>query len=97
MLDHIDQAVRPALRKYIAAEKVLTETQLAGDAAAAVTARQDVMLAARQAVDLLHHLSDFVWEEPSAWPQQFTGLDDVRSSVEAGCVSCASLPCRRRT
>lgn len=86
ILDHIDQAVRPALRKYIAAEKFLTDAQVAGDAAATVTTRQDVMLAARQAVDLLHHLSDFVWEEPSAWPQQFTGLDDVRSSVEAGCV-----------
>jgi hypothetical protein len=86
ILDHIDQAVRPALRKCAAAETVLTEAQLAGDTAAAVTARQDVMLAARQAVDLLHHLSDFVWKEPATWTRPFTGLDDVRSAVEAGCV-----------
>ncbi len=59
ILDQIEQGVRPALRKYIAAEKVLTDAQLANDAAAVATARQDVMLAARQAADLLHHLSDF--------------------------------------
>jgi len=58
------QAVRPALRKYAASERVLTDAQLAGDAAATVIARQDVMLAARQAVDLLHHLSDFAWKKP---------------------------------
>lgn len=85
ILDQIEQGVRPALRKYIAAEKVLTDAQLANDAAAVATARQDVMLAARQAADLLHHLSDFVWEEPSQWPQRFTGLEDVRSTVETRC------------
>jgi hypothetical protein len=44
------------------------------------------MLAARQAVDLLHHLSDFVWEEPTQWPRQFTGLEDVRSTIETRCL-----------
>jgi hypothetical protein len=59
---------------------VLTDAQLAGDAAAVASARREAMLAAWQAVDLLHHLSDFVWKEPATWPQQFAGLDDVRSA-----------------
>lgn len=68
ILDQIEQGVRPALRKYLSAERMLTDAQLANDAAAAAIARQDVLLAARQAVDLLHHLADFVWKEPSGWP-----------------------------
>ncbi|OSJ32542.1 hypothetical protein BSZ19_18490 [Bradyrhizobium japonicum] len=86
ILDQIEQGVRPVLRKYLAAERVLTDAQLANDAAAAAIARQGVLLAARQAVDLLHHLADFVWKEPSAWPEPFTGLDDVRAKVEAHCI-----------
>jgi len=79
---------RPSGRRsgYLAAEQALTRAQLAGDAAAAIKARQDIMLAARQAVDLLHHLSDFVWKEPATWRSPFTGLDDIRSTVEARCV-----------
>jgi hypothetical protein len=42
---------------------MLTDAQLAGDAAAVASARREVMLAAWLAVDLLHHLSDFVWKE----------------------------------
>ena len=55
----------PKPTKYLDAERVLTVALETRDAGAA-TARQDVMLAARQAVDALHHQSDFVLKEPSA-------------------------------
>ncbi|MDI1345554.1 MAG: hypothetical protein PSV22_15840 [Pseudolabrys sp.] len=48
-------------------------------------ARQSAMLAARQAVDVLHHLADFVLKEPS--PQlAFSDIDSTRSAVAAKCV-----------
>jgi hypothetical protein len=40
-----------------------------------------VMLAARQATDVLHHLSDFVLKERSP-PLIFANIEDVRSAVE---------------
>jgi hypothetical protein len=85
ILDHIATVVRPALRKYLAAEKALTDAIESGDAGTATTARQDVMLAARQAADVLHHLSDFVLKEPSPG-LAFANIDDVRSAVDAKCV-----------
>jgi hypothetical protein len=85
ILDHIAGVVRPALRKYLAAEKALTVALESKDAGAVSTARQDVMLAARQAADVLHHLSDFVLKEPSP-ALTFTKIEDVRSAVEAKCV-----------
>jgi hypothetical protein len=85
VLDHIAAVVRPALRKYLAAENSLTEALQSKDAAAVDTARKDVMLAARQAADVLHHLSDFVLKEPSA-VLTFAKLEDVRSAVDAKCV-----------
>jgi hypothetical protein len=48
-------------------------------------ARQKVMLAARQAVDVLHHLSDFVLKERVP-PLAFTKIEDVRTAVETRCV-----------
>ena len=65
ILDHIAKAVRPALRKYAEAERALDAAHKSGDEASLETARQDLMLAARGAVDLLHHLADFVFKEPS--------------------------------
>ena len=53
ILDHIATIVRPALRRYQAAEKALTDALASGDAKVANAARQDVILAARQAVDVL--------------------------------------------
>src|SRR5262245_23617483 len=47
-------------------------------------ARQKVMLAARQAVDVLHHLSDFVLKEPSA-ALACKDIADVRAAVESKC------------
>src|SRR5262249_41382153 len=82
VLDHIAGVVRPALRKYLAAETALTDALESKDAGAA---RKDVMLAARQAVDVLHHLSDFVLKEPSP-ALTFTKIEDVRSAVNAKCV-----------
>src|SRR5260370_6290839 len=85
ILDHIAGVVRPALRKYLAAEKALTDALESKDAGGADTARQDVMLAARQAADVLHHLSDFVLKEPSP-ALAFTKIEDIRSAVDAKCV-----------
>jgi hypothetical protein len=70
ILDHIVSVVRPALRKYLAAEEALTFALTSNDASVADTARQDVMLAARQATDVLHHLSDCAVrsEAPNAVP-----------------------------
>jgi hypothetical protein len=43
------------------------------------------MLAARQAVNVLYHLSDFVLKEPSP-TLTFAKIEQVRSAVEAQCV-----------
>src|SRR5260370_16606166 len=85
ILDHVAAVVRPALRNYLADERALTDAIVSNDHEAACTARQDVMLAARQAVDVLHHLSDFVLKEPSASAAMgaFEHIEDVRSAVEA--------------
>ena len=85
ILDHIAAVIRRALRKYLAAEKALTEAVLSQDARAIEAAREDVKLAARQAVDVLHHLSDFVLKEPSP-TLRFAKIEDVRNAVEARCV-----------
>jgi hypothetical protein len=85
ILDHIAAVIRPALRKYLAAEKALTESVLPQDVRAIEAAREDVKLAARQAVDVLHHLSDFVLKEPSP-TLRFAKIEDVRNAVEARCV-----------
>jgi hypothetical protein len=85
VLDHIATVVRPALRKYEAAEAELTSALASNDVNAAKMAREGVILAARQAVDVLHHLSDFVLKEPSG-TLTFPNIEDVRSAVEAKCV-----------
>jgi hypothetical protein len=84
ILDHIAVAVWPALRRYLAAEQALTDALDTKDTKAVGAARQDVMLAARQAVDLLHHLSDFALKEPSP-VLTFKDIADVRNAVEAKC------------
>ena len=85
ILEQIDGVVRPALRKYLMAERALTEAVLSHDAVAIDAARQDVTLAARQAVVELHHLTDFVLKEPSA-SLHFADIAGIRSAVEAECV-----------
>jgi hypothetical protein len=85
ILDHISDIVRPALRKYLATEEVLTAAFQSGDTSAPARARQEVMLAARQAVDVLHHLSDFVLKEPPS-SLAFPKIEDVRNAVSGECV-----------
>jgi hypothetical protein len=90
VLDHVAAVIRPALRNYLAAETALTDALKSKDADAVGTARQNVMLAARQAVDVLHHLADFVLKEPSP-ALGFAKIEDVRSAVEANCVFVRSV------
>jgi hypothetical protein len=78
ILDHIESVTRPALRKYLTAEKALTDANKSSDVAAIAAARQDVMLAARQAIDVLHHLADFVLKEPSP-ALTFARVEDVEA------------------
>jgi len=85
ILDQIDTVVRPALHNFQAAEKALTDALQSGDDSTIYTARQNAMLAARQATDVLHHLSDFVLKEPSP-SLSFAKIEDVRSAVAARCV-----------
>jgi hypothetical protein len=85
IFDHIASVVRPALRNYLAAEKTLTIAVKSNDTSALDASRQDVMLAARQAVDVLHHLSDLVLKEPSP-TLAFADIGAVRSAVQAKCV-----------
>jgi hypothetical protein len=85
ILDHIDSVVRPALRNYLTAEKKLSDALVSGHANEARTARREAMLAARQAVVELHHLSDFALKEPSP-SLKFTRIEDVRKAVGAQCV-----------
>lgn len=86
ILDHVDGTVRPALKKYAEAEAALTAAHKTGDQAAIAEARRDVMLAARQAVDVLHHLSDFVLKEPVPQLPPFQDVGQVRVAVTAHCV-----------
>jgi hypothetical protein len=86
ILDHITAVVRPALRKYFAAEKALSHALKSASAAAADQARQDLRLAARLAASELHHLSDFVSKEPSPLLPALKILADVRQAVSAKCV-----------
>jgi hypothetical protein len=86
ILDHLDKTIRPALRIYAAAETALTAAQVAKDAIATEVARGEALLAARQAVDVLHHLADFVWKEPDPTLPAFSGLEQVRAAVRAHCI-----------
>lgn len=85
ILDHLNRTIRPALRSYAAAEAALTTAQVAKDEVATAAAREAAMLAARQAVDVLHHLADFVWKEPDPALPTFSGLDEVRAAVRNHC------------
>ena len=85
IVNHITGVVRPALRKYVEAENALTNAVLSNDMMPVDVARQDVMLAARQAATELHHLSDFIFKEPSP-ALQFKNLEEVRQAVSEKCV-----------
>jgi hypothetical protein len=76
ILDHIDTVVRPALRNYSAAEATFTAAQ--NDGAGVDEALNQVMLTARQAANELHHLADFVFNNPPPG-SSFADLGAVRA------------------
>jgi hypothetical protein len=79
ILDHIDTVVRPALRNYSAAEATFTA---AHDGAGVDEALNQVMLTARQAANELHHLADFVFNNPPPG-SSFADLGAVRATVQS--------------
>lgn len=85
ILDHVDRKVKPTLRNYIEAEHALTRALKTTDPVAIDAARDAAELAGRQAVDLLHHLADFVFEERSPSLPTFVDLGAVRAAVDAKC------------
>jgi hypothetical protein len=85
ILDHMARVVRPALRKYLEAEQALTLALETKTPSVIDATRGEVGLAGRQAVDVLHHLADFVLKEPSAALPPFVKIDDVRTAVDAKC------------
>ncbi|TPQ31532.1 hypothetical protein C2U70_23830 [Bradyrhizobium guangdongense] len=85
ILDHIARRVRPALRNYIEAEHALTRALETRDAATIDAARDAVDLAGRQAVDLLHHLADYVFEEKTVALPAFADMGAVRAAIDGKC------------
>jgi hypothetical protein len=80
ILDHIDTVIRPALRNYSAAEATFTAAQ--NDGAGVDEALNRVMLTARQAANELHHLADFVLNNPPP-RSSFADLGAVRATVHS--------------
>ncbi len=86
IVDRLNGIVRSALRAYLAAERDLDVANAAGDQANIRNAKEKVDLAARQAVDLLHHFADFVCKEPDPALPVFKTPSDVRAVVRPICV-----------
>jgi hypothetical protein len=86
IVDRLNGIVRSALRAYLAAEKDLDTANKAGDQAGIREAKEKVDLAARQAVDLLHHFADFVCKEPDPALPVFKTPSDVRAAIRPICV-----------
>ena len=84
ILAHIESIARPAPRKYLAAETALTLAHESKDQDALKFARQDVILAARLAIDVLHHLADYALKEPLS-TLKFGNVSDVRTAVDGNC------------
>ena len=80
ILDHIDSVVRPTLRTYVAADRTFMEAQKA--ALDVDEARNAAMLAARHAAIDLHHLSDFVINNPAPGAT-FPDLRAARAAVQS--------------
>ena len=81
--------IRSALRAYMAAERHLDAANEAGDPASIREAKEKVDLAARQAVDLLHHFADFVCKKPDPALPAFKTPNDVRNAVRRSACSPA--------
>jgi hypothetical protein len=80
ILDHLKNVVRPALRGYVAADRAFMEAQKAG--AGVDEAKAAAMLAGRQAAIELHHLSDFVVNNPAPGAT-FPDLAGARAAVQS--------------
>ncbi len=86
IIDRLDGIIRSALRAYLGAERNLDAANQAGDPAGVIAAKEKVDLAARQAVDLLHHFADFVCKEPDPALPVFRKPEDVRAVIRPLCV-----------
>jgi hypothetical protein len=86
ILDHLDGIVRPALRKYAAAERSLNAAHDSKDQAAIDAARDAVMRKARSAANELHHLADFVLNNPPPGMPSFPDVGPVRLLLHSHCV-----------
>jgi hypothetical protein len=86
ILDHLNGIIRTALRTYLATERELDIANEAGDPAAIREVKGRVKLAARQAVDLLHHFADFVFKEPDPALPAFKNPGDARNAIRPLCV-----------
>jgi hypothetical protein len=86
ILDHFNGMIRTALRTYLATERELDVANEAGDIDTIREAKERVNLAARQAVDLLHHFADFVFKEPDPALPAFKNPGDVRNTIRPLCV-----------
>lgn len=80
ILDHPNRVVRPALRGYVAVDKAFMEAQNAGTGVD--DAKATAMLAARQAAIELHHMADFVLNNPAPGAT-YTDLAAVRAAVQS--------------
>jgi hypothetical protein len=90
--NRVNGIIRSALRAYLAAERDLDAANEAGDPTAIAPAKEKVDLAARQAIDLLHHFADFVCKEPDPALPAFKKPEDVRNVIRPLCVFGRSGP-----
>lgn len=79
ILDQIDEIIRPALREYATAERALTDANETTDQAAIGAARALVMRKARNAANELHHLADFVLNNPAPGMPAVTNTMSISS------------------
>ena len=86
IINRLNGIIRSALRAYLAAERELDDANEVGDPAGIAASKEKVDLAARQAVDLLHHFADFVCKEPDPALPAFKKPEDVRNIIRLPCV-----------
>jgi hypothetical protein len=86
ILDHLDRIVRPSLRDYAASERALNAAHDSKDQVAIDAARDDVMRKARSAANELHHLADFVLNNPPPGMPSYPDVGPVRLLLNPHCV-----------
>lgn len=80
ILDHLNNVVRPSLRNFVTTDRAFMAAQKVS--AGVEEARHAAMLAARHAAIDLHHLSDFVVNNP-ALGATFANLGAARAAVQS--------------